>query len=161
MVLMVSLVQRKPEITPPFLRSHACSPCFDPTLRFCPFRVPGEEPRQPPHGHHPACPLFQEQVHQADLPGRRGHGESNVTLVCLFVCLLGRIMSDSRFHLLLFKLMSHFCFFLVRCPLAFIFLLVLALTNGTLPVCCSVSSDFSSDISFCVAISSPAPPLPR
>lgn len=75
----------RPGITPLYLQSHACSPCFDPTLRFCPFRVPGEEPRQPPHGHHPACPLLQEQVHQADLPGGRGHGEDNVMLVCLFV----------------------------------------------------------------------------
>lgn len=147
----------KPGITPLYLQSHACSPRFDPTLRFCPFRVPGEEPRQPPHGHHPARPLLQEQVHQADLPGGRCHGENNVMLACLS----GRFMSDSCFHLLLFKLMSCFWLFLVRCPLAFIFLPVLALTNGTLPVCCSVSSDFSSHISFCVAISSPAPPLPR
>lgn len=89
----------------------AVSPRFDPTLRFCPFRVPGEEPRQPPHGHHPARPLLQEQVHQADLPGGRGHGENGVMLLCLFVCVLGRFMSDSRFRLLLFKLMSRFCFF--------------------------------------------------
>lgn len=32
-------------------------------------RFPGEEPRQPSHRHHPARPFFQEQVHQADLPG--------------------------------------------------------------------------------------------
>lgn len=38
-------------------------------------RFSGEEPRQPSHRHHPACPFFQEQVHQADLPGWCGHGE--------------------------------------------------------------------------------------
>lgn len=43
-------------------------------------RFPGEEPRQPSHRHHPACPFFQKQVHQADLPGRCGHGKKKQVL---------------------------------------------------------------------------------
>lgn len=96
-VLLVLLVG--PAITPLYLQSHACSPCFDLTLRFCPFRVPGEEPRQPPHGHHPARPLLQEQVHQADLPGGRGHGESkrDARLMVGFVC-VGLMFSPPALH---------------------------------------------------------------
>lgn len=59
-------------------------------------RLPGEEPRQPPHGHHPARPLVQEQVHQADLPGRRRHGETNNfrPLLCM------NTRDTNHFHLL-------------------------------------------------------------
>lgn len=139
-------------------RCHICFSSFDPSLgfsTFCPpFRVPGEKPRQPSHGYHSVGPLIQEQVHQADLPGWCGHGEDNV--------------AHQHTNGLCLTNISSSCFpsnvtwgFFFCCPLAFIFLLVLAVTNGTLPVCCSVSSDFSSDISFCVAINSPAPPLPR
>lgn len=41
------------------------------------FRVPREKSRQPPHWHHPARPLIQKQVHQADLSGWCCHGETN------------------------------------------------------------------------------------
>lgn len=39
-------------------------------------RISGEKPRQPPYRHHPARPLVQEQVHQADLPGRCCYGNA-------------------------------------------------------------------------------------
>lgn len=38
-------------------------------------RLPGEEPRHPARGHHPAGSLFPEQVRKADFPGGRCHGK--------------------------------------------------------------------------------------
>ena len=43
-------------------------------------RLPGEEPGHPAWRHHPAGALLQEQVHQADLPGRCCHGNVEVWL---------------------------------------------------------------------------------
>ena len=41
-------------------------------------RLPGEEPGHAAWRHHPTGALLQEQVHQADLPGRRCHGNVGV-----------------------------------------------------------------------------------